>query len=125
MSATVQYGISIAEIAAHQLYSDCGTPTVRKRRLEMMSTKIESPGKKPTTPRKTTVRKTRSAAAELSDDGVMGVLESIDPNVRRQLVATEAYFLAERRGFVAGNELADWVAAEALVDSRLHQLRVA
>src|SRR5208282_3257444 len=38
---------------------------------------------------------------------------SIDPDVRRQLVAAEAYFLAERRGFAAGHELEDWVAALA------------
>ena len=43
----------------------------------------------------------------------------IDADTRRRLVAAEAYFLAERRGFAAGNELADWVAAEAAVDSRL------
>ena len=50
---------------------------------------------------------------------------SIDPDVRRQLVAAEAYFLAERRGFAAGHELEDWVTAEAAVDSRLQQMRVA
>lgn len=46
---------------------------------------------------------------------------SIDPEVRRQLVAAEAYFLAERRGFAGGNALEDWVAAERVVDSRLKQ----
>lgn len=51
--------------------------------------------------------------------------ESVDPNVRRQLVAAEAYFLAERRGFAAGNELEDWVAAEATVDMRLRQMQAA
>jgi hypothetical protein len=45
---------------------------------------------------------------------------SIDPDVRRQLVAAEAYFLAERRGFAGGHELEDWVAAEAAIDERLH-----
>jgi hypothetical protein len=50
---------------------------------------------------------------------------SIDPEVRRQLVAAEAYFLAERRGFEAGHELEDWVAAEVLVDSRIHSAQIA
>jgi hypothetical protein len=50
---------------------------------------------------------------------------TIDPNLRRQLVATEAYFLAERRGFTAGHELEDWAAAEAAVDLRCHKMRVA
>jgi hypothetical protein len=94
-----------------------------------MVTKRVSPGKK------TTKRKTAAAASELTDGAVMQVLEaaqsdlaasmSIDPDLRRQLVAAEAYFRAERRGFTAGNELEDWVAAERAVDSRLAQMQVA
>ena len=79
---------------------------------------------------KVTGRKTtrKATVSELSDIAVMEVLESkqlatktIDPEVRRQLVAAEAYFFAERRGFAAGNEVEDWVAAEVVVDSRLKQ----
>ena len=91
-----------------------------------MATKRVSPRKK--TPRK-------AAAPELTENGVIMVLESvqtemsapggIDPEVRRQLVAAEAYFRAERRGFAAGSELEDWIAAEAAVDSRLQQMQVA
>jgi Protein of unknown function (DUF2934) len=94
-----------------------------------MVTKRVSPGKKPTR---------RKAAAEvpvLTDSVALPGLESkrspaaipksVDPNVRRQLVAAEAYFLAERRGFRAGGELEDWVAAEATVDSRLRQMQAA
>ena len=43
---------------------------------------------------------------------------AIDPEARRRLIAAEAYFLAERRGFSPGSELADWIAAELSVDSR-------
>lgn len=87
-----------------------------------MVTKRVSPGKK------TTKRKAAGAAPEL-EGAVNAVLESaqsatagsthIDPGKRRQLVAAEAYFLAERRGFAGGNELEDWVTAERAVDSRL------
>jgi hypothetical protein len=70
----------------------------------------------------------KATISELTDSSVMAVLESkqpetktIDPEVRRRLVAAEAYFFAERRGFAAGNELEDWVAAEVVVDSRLKQ----
>ena len=93
-----------------------------------MATKSVSAGKK------TTKRKAATATPELTDGAVMVVLEStktvisptsIDPDVRRRLVAAEAYFLAERRGFTTGNELQDWVTAEAVVDSRLQQMRVA
>jgi hypothetical protein len=92
-----------------------------------MVTKRESPVKK------TTRRKAAAAPAELSDNAAMVVLESttmtastsVDPDVRRQLVAAEAYFRAERRGFAAGNELEDWVAAEAAVDRRLQPTQAA
>jgi Protein of unknown function (DUF2934) len=93
-----------------------------------MVTKRVSPSKKAT-------RRTATAAPALTDSAVMVVLESaqsmttdlksIDPDVRRRLVATEAYFLAERRGFAAGHELEDWVAAEAAVDSQFQQMQVA
>jgi len=100
-----------------------------------MVTKRESP-KRESPVKKTTRRKTAAAArTDLTDSAVMMVLESaqsgtttrarIDPDVRRKLVAAEAYFLAERRGFAAGNELEDWITAEALVDSRLQQMQVA
>ena len=92
----------------------------------MMVTKRVSPGKK------TTKRKTAAAAPELTDGAAITVLESatnasmsIDPEVRRQLVAAEAYFRAERRGFAAGREFEDWIAAERAVDFRLRQMQVA
>jgi hypothetical protein len=83
--------------------------------------------------KKTTKRK--AATPELTGRDMIEVLESeqsgpalsttIDPDLRRQLVATEAYFLAERRGFAVGHELEDWIAAEAAVDLRCHKMRVA
>ena len=87
-----------------------------------MVTKRAAP-RKATSKRK--ARPTAPAAADLTASAVMTVLESIDPDVRRQLVAAEAYFRAERRGFAAGNELDDWIAAEAAVDSRLQETLVA
>ena len=94
-----------------------------------MVTKRVSPDKKPT-------RQKAVAQVPVLTDSVAvpgresrrspaAVAESVDPDVRRQLVAAEAYFLAERRGFTAGGEVEDWVAAEAMVDSRLRQVRAA
>ena len=101
-------------------------PTVLTHEGGVMVTKRVSPVKKTTR---------RKAAAELTDSAAMVVLESapsvmtastsIDPDTRRQLVASEAYFRAERRGFAAGSELDDWVAAEMAVDMRLQQTQVA
>jgi hypothetical protein len=75
---------------------------------------------------KITKRRTRKAAiAELGGAAIEVQSSSveadnatvIDPDSRRQLVAAEAYFFAERRGFSGGNEIEDWVAAERLVDA--------
>ena len=99
-----------------------------------MVTKRESPGVK-TVSAKTvsvkTVKRTakKAAGSERTDDPAMVALESetatgaassIDPEVRRQMVAAEAYFRAERRGFAAGQEVEDWIAAESVVDSRFN-----
>jgi hypothetical protein len=94
-----------------------------------MVTKRVSPDKKPTR-RKAAVEVpvlTESVAGTgmESKRSPAAIEASVDPAVRRQLVAAEAYFLAERRGFEAGGELEDWVAAEALVDSRLRPMRAA
>ena len=51
------------------------------------------------------------------------LLADPDGATRRELVAVEAYFLAERRGFTPGCELDDWLAAEAAVEARLHETR--
>ena len=38
---------------------------------------------------------------------------------RRRMIAEAAYRRAEQRGFTAGNEIYDWLAAEAEVDFAL------
>ena len=87
-----------------------------------MAAKRISPDKKRTRRKAAAKAAPVSTAAEAvvvlhSKQAVSG----IPPELRRQLVAAEAYFRAERRGFAAGNELDDWVAAESAVDSRLQQ----
>jgi hypothetical protein len=67
-------------------------------------------------------RKTKPKATPAMDRTASS---GIDPDIRRQLVAREAYLFAERRGFAAGKEIEDWVAAEALVDSRLMRTQAA
>ena len=66
-------------------------------------------GSRPAAPRKTTrPKKTVNAAA--------GVTKSAS---RDEMVRMAAYFRAERRGFAAGYDLEDWLAAEAEVAARL------
>jgi hypothetical protein len=98
-----------------------------------MVTKRESPDAKTVSAKtvsvKTAKRTTKKAAgSERTDGPAMVAVESetatstssIDPEVRRQMVAAEAYFRAERRGFAAGQEVEDWIAAESVVDSRFN-----
>jgi len=38
---------------------------------------------------------------------------------RQRWVATAAYFRAQRRGFVAGHEAEDWIAAELQIEAQI------
>lgn len=49
------------------------------------------------------------APADTADDAVL----------RDHMIATAAYFRAERRGFAAGSELQDWLEGEAEVEGML------
>jgi hypothetical protein len=44
---------------------------------------------------------------------------NVPAEARRALIAETAYLRAERRGFVPGHEVDDWLAAEAEVDALL------
>ena len=46
---------------------------------------------------------------------------SIDAELRQQMIAEEAYLIAERRGFDGGDPGQDWIAAEMAVNNRLMQ----
>ncbi len=93
-----------------------------------MTAKRESRvGRSPTRPK--TKAKPKAPSTALTESAVLVILEAAEPSanrapalpsdLRRQLIAAEAYFRAERRGFEPGHELEDWVAAESAVDSQL------
>lgn len=46
---------------------------------------------------------------------------SVSPEQRYTMIATAAYYLAERRGFEGGSEMdvQDWIAAEAQINAQL------
>lgn len=68
-------------------------------------------------------RKSRKAVlpAPVETPSEPPVASFVDPEHRASLIAEAAYFRSERRGFAAGYELEDWLAAEAEVDARLLQ----
>ncbi|MDP3037442.1 MAG: DUF2934 domain-containing protein [Rhodocyclaceae bacterium] len=48
-----------------------------------------------------------------------GAVRAVAADQRRYYVEVAAYYIAERRGFVGGNPLEDWAAAEAEVERLL------
>jgi Protein of unknown function (DUF2934) len=62
-----------------------------------------------------------TAVAEVLGEGDAALhgLARMDLELRREMIATAAYFIAEQRGFAPGHELADWCTAEAAIDASL------
>jgi hypothetical protein len=82
----------------------------------MSDTRTQNPStasKPPRKPRRP-VKATKRAAAEAAPVSVS--LSAID---RGAMIATAAYFRAQRRNFASGHELEDWLAAEAEIDAAL------
>ena len=46
---------------------------------------------------------------------------SADPEIKRLMIVEAAYYCAEKRGFVPGHELEDWLEAEARVEFDLRK----
>jgi hypothetical protein len=86
---------------------------------------VESQDKKPSRPstvsrsRKQTPK--RSAAEPVPPAAQANSQTLILDNGREERIRLAAYFRAERRGFISGAELDDWLAAEAEVDVQLRQ----
>jgi hypothetical protein len=101
----------------------------------MTAKRAPRPRKSPATPKAKAKAKGKSPSPALTESAVLVMLESAEAapdgvaplpsHLRRELIAAEAYFRAERRGFAPGHELEDWVAAEAAVDSRLRAMSAA
>ena len=47
----------------------------------------------------------------------------VTPEQRYRMICDAAYFRAERRGFVGGNALQDWLDAEAEIDGLLREMQ--
>jgi Protein of unknown function (DUF2934) len=61
-----------------------------------------------------TVGVATSAATAAASTGI-----TVSEDARRAMIAQAAYLRGERRGFTAGGETEDWLAAEAEVDALL------
>jgi len=72
-------------------------------------------------PKSDTVSKPKSGrmARQARESGELNVAPASDAVPREQLIAVAAYFRAELRGFAPGNEMSDWLDAEADVEHML------
>ncbi len=70
-------------------------------------TAVTSPAKATAARKSTTTTRNAPRRTQVSED------------MRRGMIAQAAYLRAERRGFSGGNEIEDWLAAEAEVDALL------
>lgn len=59
------------------------------------------------------------AARQTCESGEPYRAPANDAVLREQLIAVAAYFRAEERGFAPGNEMSDWLDAEADVEHML------
>lgn len=67
-------------------------------------------------------KKSRSNASPRQTHQVGGsAVTGGDACPREQMIAEAAYFHAERRGFAPGNEMSDWLQAEADVEAIYRQ----
>jgi len=71
----------------------------------MAKAKTKAPAKK--------ARKSKASAADST--------QSQNSAEQRMMIAEAAYFIAEHRGFVAGDELGDWLQAEREIQSSMQQ----
>lgn len=81
-----------------------------------MSRHIEnSAGRKPAKAASRSSASRRAANGKAAPDQ----LTTINMDMRHAMIAEAAYYHAEKRGFVTGNELQDWFEAEAEIDMLL------
>ncbi len=109
------------------------TPTAKKTTATAKSTTKKVPAESKTSAKttatatatakkSTTTKKTSEAATAKPGSARKSPAKktpTVSPEHRYHMIATAAYFLAERRGFAGGYEMQDWIAAEAEIDAQL------
>ncbi len=84
----------------------------------------KTPVKKPATPKTKTSKAVAAKSSSTTKAVAQGKGETvITPEQRYRMICDAAYFRAERRGFVGGNPMEDWLAAEAEIDALLRSMQ--
>jgi len=64
-------------------------------------------------------RKKASKKSDKESGGPPSGVDPVSPEQRQEMIATAAYFIAQRHGFTPGESDADWQAAEKEIDALL------
>jgi hypothetical protein len=99
---------------AFQAFHDVECATVTHPNPEELREMAREKG--PTTP---TTRKRAPRKSVGTGKATLTMARFVDLERRAALIAEAAFFRAEKRGFAPGNEVQDWLAAEAEVDAKL------
>ncbi len=68
---------------------------------------------------KTPAKKSATGAGKRKTRKIKKDTVAITPEQRHEMIALAAYVRAEQRGFTGGDEIVDWLSAEAEVDALL------
>lgn len=90
---------------------------VKKAAPKAATTKVPAakPAVKKATPAKAAATETKPKKTPAKKAAAV----SVSPEHRYHMIATAAYYLAERRGFSGSYEMQDWITAEAEIDAKL------
>lgn len=91
-------------------------PTTSGSRKKAGKKKTASKVSKKPTAKKKASKKTAKKAS--SKKAASPSPQSLSPEQRHAMICEAAYYIAEQRGFDAGNDMDDWFAAESLIDSQ-------
>lgn len=94
-------------------------PRPQARLAAKAQAKRESAKQEPVAPNP---RKNKAAKKPAPTVAVPPASGLITPEQRYRMICEAAYFRAQRRGFVGGSALDDWLAAEAEIDALLEQM---
>lgn len=102
--------------------STAGTGASTKSKTAKAAPATTTRPSRASTQAKSTTTATKSAAAAPRKSA--SALRPVDPEQRRHYIEVAAYYIAERRGFIDGDETRDWLAAEAEIDRLLREKKL-
>lgn len=92
-----------------------------KKAAAKKATTKKSTAKKSTAKAATRKAPAKEVPAKAVADPAARAVATITPEQRRAMIAEAAYYRAQQRGFNGGDEVTDWLAAEAEIDARLER----